>query len=282
MFSWMLPLLSQHLSWIYLRFHPDFVSISFYKIFGYPTGLGCLLVKTSKFDKLKKPWYAGGTITISSVRHSGYFLKSDYEKFEDGTINYLGIPAIANGFNFIGSIGMKNINRRIKELSGLFLQKIGTLKHNNGLPLIKLYGQKNTETRGGTFLINFFDHNGQLFPFQYVEEKANAEHISLRTGCFCNPGMDETNHCLSSEKLQSYYTNRADGDYFDMIRFLGVLRGAVRVSIGFPTSTGDIFRFISFARRFLNKAVPVGSLVELGINDSTPPTFLSKVDYISQ
>ncbi|HHG85970.1 MAG TPA: aminotransferase class V-fold PLP-dependent enzyme, partial [Bacteroidetes bacterium] len=28
---------------------PDFVSISFYKIFGYPTGIGCLLIRKNKF-----------------------------------------------------------------------------------------------------------------------------------------------------------------------------------------------------------------------------------------
>ena len=30
------------------RWHPDFVDISFYKIFGYPTGTGCLLARKSR------------------------------------------------------------------------------------------------------------------------------------------------------------------------------------------------------------------------------------------
>ena len=46
---------------------PDFVSVSFYKIFGYPTGLGCLLVHNSKFDKLQKQWFAGGTVKLYVV-----------------------------------------------------------------------------------------------------------------------------------------------------------------------------------------------------------------------
>ena len=33
--------------------HPDFVDISFYKIFGYPTGTGCLLVRKSAAQKLQ-------------------------------------------------------------------------------------------------------------------------------------------------------------------------------------------------------------------------------------
>ena len=33
---------------------PDFVAVSFYKIFGHPTGLGALLLKRSAADVLKK------------------------------------------------------------------------------------------------------------------------------------------------------------------------------------------------------------------------------------
>ena len=69
-------------------YRPDFVSISFYKIFGYPTGIGCLLVEKSKFLKLKKPWFAGGTILLSAVKYNGYFLKQDHEKFENGPAGY--------------------------------------------------------------------------------------------------------------------------------------------------------------------------------------------------
>jgi len=38
---------------------PDFVTISFNKMFGYPTGIGALLVRRPAFAKLKRPWFAG-------------------------------------------------------------------------------------------------------------------------------------------------------------------------------------------------------------------------------
>ncbi len=243
--------------------NPDFVSLSFYKMFGYPTGIGCLLVKKSKFDKLKKPSFAGGTVTLSAVTYSGYFLKEDHEKFENGTINYLDIPAITNGLEFINTIDIDYINTRIKELSQYFLSVLTKLRHDNGKPLIKLYGPENTENRGGTFLLNFFDTNGQQYPFAYIEQLANANNISLRTGCFCNPGIDETIHCLSAEQLKNYFTGREHGDYYDMINFLGKLRGAVRVSIGFPTIIADIEKFKLFARTLLNKTVPEDELAVL-------------------
>ena len=53
---------------------PDFVPLSFYKIFGYPTGVGCLLARKTALAKLVRPWFAGGTITIASVQAERHFL----------------------------------------------------------------------------------------------------------------------------------------------------------------------------------------------------------------
>ena len=79
------------------RWHPDFVDISFYKIFGYPTGTGCLLARKAALQKLRRPWYAGGTITFSSVIGDGHYLTPGPAGFEDGTVNYLSLPAVELG-----------------------------------------------------------------------------------------------------------------------------------------------------------------------------------------
>jgi molybdenum cofactor sulfurtransferase len=47
------------------KVQPDFVCVSFYKIFGYPTGLGALLVKNSSAHVLEKCYFGGGTVLIS-------------------------------------------------------------------------------------------------------------------------------------------------------------------------------------------------------------------------
>jgi len=44
-----------------------FVPLSFSKIFGYPTCVGCLLERKAALAKLRRPGYAGGTITLSSI-----------------------------------------------------------------------------------------------------------------------------------------------------------------------------------------------------------------------
>src|SRR6266545_2314488 len=42
------------------RWHPDFVAVSFYKLFGWPTGVGCLLARRDALTKLERPWFSGG------------------------------------------------------------------------------------------------------------------------------------------------------------------------------------------------------------------------------
>ncbi|MEJ7588723.1 MAG: aminotransferase class V-fold PLP-dependent enzyme [Ferruginibacter sp.] len=235
---------------------PDFVSISFYKIFGYPTGLGCLLVKKTAFAKLKKSWFAGGTVELAGVNYSGHILLPVHDRFENGTINYLDIPSIANGLDFIDNIGMANITARIKALAELFLHCLPALRHQNGRRLIKLYGPTDNNKRGGNFLMNFYDSMGRQFPIKFIEHQANLAKISLRTGCFCNPGIDELNNGLSAEQLQKYFTSGNRVKYDDMTHFFGKMRGAVRISFGIPTTRDDIDTFIHFANKFINREVP--------------------------
>ena len=83
------------------RWQPDFVPLSFYKMFGYPTGVGCLLARRPALAKLRRPWFAGGTITIASVLGDGHYLVPGAAGFEDGTVNYLNLPAIEIGLRHL-------------------------------------------------------------------------------------------------------------------------------------------------------------------------------------
>ncbi|KAG5653791.1 hypothetical protein H0H81_010461 [Sphagnurus paluster] len=51
-----------------LKEHPvDAMAISFYKMFGFPTGVGALVVKKSFLAQLKRPWFSGGTVDVVQV-----------------------------------------------------------------------------------------------------------------------------------------------------------------------------------------------------------------------
>jgi molybdenum cofactor sulfurtransferase len=228
------------------EYQPDFVSVSFYKIFGYPTGIGCLLIKKSSFDKLDKHWFAGGTVSYVSVRAQKHYLINNHERFEDGTLNYLGIPAISLGLNFIQSLGMDKINRRVMVLTDWLLRSLLALRYDNGRPMIYVFGPTDLVDRGGTIILNMLDRQGNTIPYYNVEPKANAAKISLRTGCFCNPGIDEVNTCMSTEELMSYFSDGKGVDFKEIENFFGKLRGALRISVGFVTNSSDVERLLNF------------------------------------
>ena len=232
---------------------PDFVSVSFYKIFGYPTGIGCLLVRNSVFQKLQKPWFAGGTVTLVSVVSQDRFLAGGHERYEDGTINYNNIPAIKIGLDYIDGIGMEKINSRVGHLIKYLAGGLKELRHSNGQPMVKIFGPEGFENRGGNIILNFFDPEGEKHGFEEIEEMANRENISIRSGCFCNPGIDEINNCLTTEEISKYFTSRDQGNYYDMIKYLGKMRGATRISVGIASAERDLDRFIRFASSLKDK-----------------------------
>jgi len=229
----------------------NFVSISFYKIFGYPTGIGCLFIRKDTFNKLQKPWFAGGTVAFVAVNEPMFKLIKNHERFEDGTINYLQIPAIKNGLDYIEKIGMPNITNRVLQHTSFLLKTFRELKHSNGNDLIGTFGPKDTESRGGTIIFNVLNNQGDPIPFTQVESEANALNISIRTGCFCNPGIDEINHCLTTHDFAKYYTIGDDATYLELINLLGRMRGAVRISVGFVTNQEDLDTLIKFLKTFI-------------------------------
>ncbi len=139
------------------KYKPDFVSLSFYKIFGYPTGIGALLARRETLKKLRRPWFAGGTITVASVQGDKYYLAEAPAAFEDGTLDYLNIPAVEIGLKHIQSIGYETIHERVRCLTGWLLDNLSAMKHANGVPLVRVYGPLNTVKRGGAVTANFFD-----------------------------------------------------------------------------------------------------------------------------
>lgn len=228
------------------QYTPDYVSVSFYKIFGYPTGLGCLLVRKSAFSKLNKRWFAGGTVSLASVKAPFHFLIDNHERFENGTLNYLDIPALKNGLDFIDSIGMDRLNERVDSLMNYLHSKLKGLHHSNGEPQLDIFGHPSRKNTGGTMIMCFKNPDGSKIGFEKIELLANEKNISLRSGCFCNPGLDETNNCLTSDEIANYFTSRESGNYWDMIGYLNKMRGATRISVGLATNQRDLDTFIAF------------------------------------
>ncbi len=236
------------------QWHPDFVDISFYKMFGYPTGVGCLIVRKSAFEKLCRPWYAGGTITFSSVVGNGHYLTPGAAGFEDGTVNYLSLPAVEFGLKHIESIGIDVIHTRVMCLTGWLIDQLLGLRHSNGNPVIQLYGPPNTHLRGGTVQVNFFDPKGEMIDCNVIETLANNERISLRAGCHCNPGAREMALGFTQDDLKPCFSNK---DKLTFEQFLGVIEGkttgALRASVGLVSTFADVYKYVQFAKTFIDR-----------------------------
>jgi len=235
---------------------PDFVPISFYKIFGYPTGLGALIARKSALANLHRPWFADGTITVASVQGDKYYLADGAPAFEDGTLDYLNIPAIEIGLKHIESIGYDVISERVKTLTGWLLDNLTAMKHSTGEPLVRLFGPKTTEDRGGAVTVNFYDKNCKALDHRFIESEANKVNISLRTGCFCNPGAGEIALGISRVELDVCFTSPDHHDKMTIDDFRlcidGKSSGAVRISVGMVTNFNDVQAVLSFARGLLS------------------------------
>ena len=234
---------------------PDFVPVSFYKMFGYPTGLGVLIARRDALAKLHRPWFAGGTISVASVMSDKYYLADGASAFEDGTIDYLHIPAIEIGLKHIESIGYDVIHERVHALTGWLLDNLASMQHGNGVPLVRLYGPTSMEGRGGAVAVNFYDKDNNILDHHFIEKQANEANISLRTGCFCNPGAGEVALEVSRVDLDVCFTQpghqeRLSQDDFRLC-FDGKSIGAVRISVGMVTNFNDVQGFLAFARGLL-------------------------------
>jgi selenocysteine lyase/cysteine desulfurase len=230
---------------------PDFVALSFYKMFGYPTGVGCLLVRNAALATLRRPWFAGGTVNFATVEGRRHILSPGEAGFEDGTLNYLSIPAVEIGLRHLASIGMETIETRVTCLTEWLLAQLLDLRHTNGRHMVRIYGPVTSAARGGIVTMNFYDPEGHLIDYRRVEELAGQERISIRTGCFCNPGAGEAAEGLTEDDVAAAIRESPDMTMPRFLQFIthrdGKSAGAIRVSLGLASNFADVERFVRFA-----------------------------------
>src|SRR5579859_1803616 len=235
---------------------PDFVDFSFYKIFGYPTGVGALIVRKEIVHKLHRPWYAGGTVACASVQGESHLLTPGPSGFEDGTVNYLSLPAVEIGLRHIEKIGIEKIHTRVMTLSAWLIDQLLSLRHSNGKPVLRLYGPAGIENRGATIEANYYDPDEKLIECHIVESLANAENISLRAGCHCNPGASEISLGFTEQEMVECLRDKERMSYEQFMEVVDSNKaGGVRASLGLVTTFEDVHRYVQFAKTFVDRPV---------------------------
>lgn len=230
---------------------PDFVPISFYKIFGFPTGLGALLIRKSERMKncLKKKYFGGGTISMALVDKSIVEFRTgdDYHNFlEDGTISYLdiiGLNVAMNRFkNVLTNNYMSLIETYLTGLTNFCLQKLNELKHYNEEKLVVIY--RNAGDYGSILAFNLMDSKKIFISYILVNKLAQEFGIHLRVGCFCNIGACKM-HLKSLNILENFQLfGHKCGDHIDIIN--GEPTGACRVSFSYCSTYEDVLKFVDF------------------------------------
>ncbi|HEV7242647.1 MAG TPA: aminotransferase class V-fold PLP-dependent enzyme [Thermoanaerobaculia bacterium] len=221
----------------------DFAALSFYKLFGYPTGIGALVARREALSRLRRPWFAGGTVLYASVAADRHRLRPSREGFEDGTPNFLGIAALDAGFALLSEVGLPRLSAHVARLTRMFLEELTSMPH------VRVYGPRDMTDRGGTVAFNVHD-----VPYGVIETRARESGVSLRGGCFCNPGASEAAFELEGARVASCLDDL--GEDFSVERFSACTEsavGAVRASFGMATSEDDVRRALdviaSFQRR---------------------------------
>eukprot|EP01018_Ginkgo_biloba_P031481 Gb_30425 [translate_table: standard] len=265
------------------EFPADFVVLSFYKIFGYPTGLGALIVRTEAAQKLQKSYFGGGTVA-ASIADIDFVKKREglEQRFEDGTVSFLSIATLQHGFRAINQLGISNITRHTGSLTAYTSNKLAALRHSNGVQVCVLYGRHNIGVsdfvnywgpscqQGPVVTFNLKRSDGSWVGYREVERLAAIKGIQLRTGCFCNPGACSKYLELTHTDLRSNFeSGHVCWDDHDVIS--GRPTGAVRVSFGYMSTFEDAQGFVCFIDEFFVSKL---SFFEIGhvSNPSRVPT----------
>jgi selenocysteine lyase/cysteine desulfurase len=239
------------------RVAADYTVLSFYKLFGYPTGVGALIARHDALARLRRPWFAGGTVTFASVAGDTHLLRDGAEAFEDGTPDFLALAALDAGFDLLDDTGMPRLTAHVKQLAQLLLVGL------RALPFVRIYA----EPDGGTIAFNL-----DGVPYWDVESRARERGVALRGGCFCNPGASEAAFGIPPSRLASCLENL--GPTFTPARLAACSHtavGAVRASLGLANNEADVARALDVVASFAHEAATAHVTTGVPCAPPSPP-----------
>ena len=127
--------------------------------------------------------------------------------------------------------------------------------------MARIYGPASTRDRGGTVAFNLLDPSGRVIDERAVARDTAAAGISIRTGCFCNPGAGEGAFQLTRGRLapSAAGTRPTMDQYVDLLGLPS--GGALRASVGLASNIGDVERFLAFVEMtYRDRAADAGGL----------------------
>ncbi|KLU87769.1 molybdenum cofactor sulfurase [Magnaporthiopsis poae ATCC 64411] len=248
---------------------PDFVVLSFYKIFGFPD-LGALLVrKQAQAVFESRRYFGGGTVDmVVSVKEQWHAPKTHFlhERLEDGTLPIHSIVALdvamAVHRRLYGS--MAAVASHTTFLGQRLHAGLESLRHETAdAPVCTLYSSRpevrpggNAASSGPIVAFNIRNASGAWLSLVEFEKLAILRNIHVRTGGVCNPGgvaaALELEPWEMKRNLSSGFRCGTDNDIM-----AGKPTGVIRASLGAMSTISDVDTFVAFVAEFFqDKAVP--------------------------
>lgn len=229
---------------------PDFVVLSFYKIFGLPD-LGALIINKRIQHRgffSNRVYFGGGTVESLTVSENFSPRKKELHScLEDGTLPFHSILTLSIAFDIHYRLygGFDNISNHTAILTQYLYDSLRQLLHHNGQPLCVIYGvdSLDTETQGPIISFNLKTSRGEWIGYSDFESVAASNHINIRTGTLCNTGSTCQFINLSEESIiQNHANGHICGDDEDVIN--GLPTGVIRASLGACSSVHDVDRLV--------------------------------------
>lgn len=228
---------------------PDFIALSFYKIFGFPD-LGALIVRKAAghvFDQRR--YFGGGTTEMTTCIGNVWVARKDtslHARLEDGTVAFRNILAlkyaISNHQRLFG--GLEEVSKHTGWLAQVLYERLASSKHSNGVPVYHVYksaesNYDDSRTQGATIAFNTCKSNGSYVGPWHVGVFLRNDAIHVRTGTLCNPAGISCALGLDAEWLRKAFERgyRCNTE-LDIIE--GIPLGVVRVTFGAMNTLGDV------------------------------------------
>lgn len=235
---------------------PDFIALSFYKMFGFPN-LGALIVRRRSAGILQSRHYFGGGTVDSLIADTDWKAKKLYgdphDHLEDGTCAFHSIVALGHAITSHAKLfgSFASISLHTSSLAVLLAGQLAALTHpRTGVRVVDLYCEQdyaNTRAQGPVITFNLRSASGEWIGYSGVEDAAAEKNIHIRTGGHCNPGGVAYFCGLSGAEMeQNFRDGHVCGDENDVMN--GKPTGAVRVSLGAMSTIDDVLKFLDFIK----------------------------------
>ena len=239
----------------------DFVALSFYKMFGLPTGVGAWIMRKDASAIMQRTYWGGGSVFTAGSAFQWHVRHIGNARWEDGTLPFLNVMALKYGLEAMEELGgIEAIHDHVMCVGDHLAFQLASLEHSNGQPMLRLFGRhfEKSEEVGQAAVANFLllKPNGDVFSYINAGIELAYAGFHVREGCMCNPGAcysalgvrDEEVRDLAF-KMHDNYTNWEWIKVERNGRTVKLPLGTLRVSLGWMSRINDVDALIGFLMR---------------------------------